>query len=75
MINEGRVDNIGDELPLPPPPDLAEEAPRRDVDETRARAPFVLGVVVVPRVAERRVPVREGFAHLGGTGEEVNIDG
>lgn len=76
MVEEGRADYIGNEPPPPPPPDPVVEAARRDAEEARARAPFVIGVVVVPRVAgRRRVPVREGFAHLGDTGEEVGIDG
>lgn len=74
MIEEGRVDPIGDELP-PPPPDPAEEAARREAEEARARAPFVVGVVTVPRVAgRRRIPVRGRFADWGGTDEEGDTE-
>lgn len=73
MIEEGRVDHIGDELPPPPPPpEAAAEAARREAEEeARVRAPFVIGIVTVPRII-RRVPVREGFAH---SGEEVDMEG
>lgn len=78
MIEEGRVDPIGDELP--PPPNLVEDAARRDAEEARrdaeearARAPFVVAVVAVPRVARRRrrVPVEAS----GGADEEADMEG
>lgn len=74
MVEEGRVDPIGDEIP--PPPNPVEDAVRRDAEEARARAPFVVAVVAVPRVARRRrVAVRDSGDVDEEADEEADMDG